>query len=348
MNKLERFRTSLVILFSLFSALLVAYSMPTGRRGIGYASLGMLVICCRWLLAKKKPSLWLLAPGIVLVLFYVWRSDILSHAAPSGMRQATFDLYALYVDGSFGTQPSVWISQLLRPALLRAIFQGVYEGLPLAMAIAYASFLEERTRALRVFGCFLLAGTLGILCYRLLPVCGPAYLPFGDECFYFGGSCSTSSFFSGTPALIEIDPQWSRNGMPSLHMGWALLVWWSCREKKYAQWIALAFAFLTSISTMVYGEHYLVDLLAASFFSLIPWSICLAGGSFLNPRRALALATGALGYLAWIMLIRYHASRFWLSPLIPWAALLVSCAVPLRIVFSHEHGRAVEVAERSP
>jgi hypothetical protein len=341
MIKPHRLSNFLVILISVASVILTFYGMSTGRRGIAYASLGMLAICCRWLIAVRKPSVWLLTPGLFLVLFYFWRSVILSHAAPSNLRQATFDLYALFVDGSFGVQPSVWINQLFPSRILRATLQGIYEGLPLAMGIAYASFLEERTKALKVFACFLLAGVLGTLCYRLLPICGPAYLPFGDDCFYYGGNCSTSSFFSGTPALIDIDPQWPRNGMPSLHMGWALLIWWSCREKKYAQWIALAFTFLTAISTMVYGEHYLVDLLAALFFTLIPWSICLADGPLLGPRRGLALATGTLGYLAWIALIRYHATLFWLSPLIPWAALLVSCASPMLIVFFWGRGRTV-------
>jgi membrane-associated phospholipid phosphatase len=201
------------------------------------------------------------------------------------------------------------------------------------MGIVYASFLQNQSKALTVFACFLLAGVLAVLCYRLLPICGPAYLPFGDECFYFGGSCSTGSFFSGTPSLINIDLQWPRNGMPSLHMGWALLIWWSCQERRFGKWLALIFVLLTAVSTLVYGEHYLIDLLAAFFFSLIPWSVCIADGRLPRFRRGLALAVGALGYLAWVVLIRDHATLFWASPLVPWAGLVISCAVPLMFVF---------------
>jgi membrane-associated phospholipid phosphatase len=308
--------------------LLVAYAMPTGRRGIGYAALGLLAICCRWLGAKEKPSLWLIIPGILLVMFYVWRSALLSQSTPSGMRGRTFDLYALYVDGSFGVQPSIWIHRFCTSKISRGLLQGIYEGLPFAMGISYASFLENRSKALKVFACFLLAGVLAMLCYRLLPICGPAYLPFGDECFYFNGNCSTASFFSGKPSFINIDSQWPRNGMPSLHMGWALLIWWSCQKKRFGQWLALTFALLTAISTLVYGEHYLIDLLAAFFFSLIPWSLCIADGYWLGSRRALAFAAGALGYLAWVVLIRADPGLFWASPVVPWVALLISCVCP--------------------
>jgi membrane-associated phospholipid phosphatase len=333
MKNPPRYSTPLVISISIACVLTVGYAMPTGRRGIGYATLGLLSICCRWLFAKRKSSLWLLIPGIFLVLFYVWRSALLSHSAPSGMHKVTFDLYALYVDGSFGVQPSIWTHHLCTSRILRGLLQGIYEGLPFAMGIAYASFLENHAKAVKVFGCFLLAGVLAMLCYRLLPICGPAYLPFGDECFYFDGSCSTASFFSGTPSFINIDSQWPRNGMPSLHMGWALLIWWSCREKRIGRWLALIFALLTAVSTMVYGEHYLIDLLAAFFFSLIPWSLCVADETLSQSRRAVALAAGALGYLAWVVLIRDHGGLFWASPVIPWASLVISCVVPLMVVF---------------
>jgi hypothetical protein len=340
MQKLDRFFQLFVILTSIACLALALYTMATGRRGVGYASLGMLAICYRWLIAKKRPSPWFITPGILLVLFYVWRSQLFSHTGTSESHPLTFDLYALYVDGSFGVQPSVWVSQLARPTILREVFQAIYEGLPFAMGTAYAAFVEEPLKAARVFACFLLAGVLGVPCYRLMPVCGPAYLPFGDECFYFRGNCATSSFFSGTPALIEIDTQWPRNAMPSLHMSWALLIWWSCRNRNYGKWIAFVFTCLTAISTMVYGEHYLVDLLAASFFSLIPWSTCLGDGPFAAPGRAFVIASGALGYISWIMLIRYGARLFWLSAAVPWAALLISLLVPVWIVFFWQDERS--------
>jgi hypothetical protein len=334
MKKPLRHSALLVLSISIAGVLLVAYAMPSGRRGIGYAALGLLSVCVRWLSAKPRPSLWLLTPGVFLVLFYVWRSALLSQTETSAMQGRTYDLYALYIDGSFGVQPSVWIHHLCSSRILRGLLQGIYEGLPFAMGVAYASFLESPSKALKVFAGFLLAGVLAVLCYRLLPICGPAYLPFGDQCFYFDGSCSTGSFFSGVPSFIYIDSQWPRNGMPSLHMGWALLIWWSCKEKRLGKWLALVFALLTAVSTMVYGEHYLIDLLAAFFFALIPWSLCMADGGLRRPCRAFALATGAFGYLAWLVLIRDHARLFWASPLVPWAGLVISCAVPPLIVFS--------------
>jgi membrane-associated phospholipid phosphatase len=344
MDKASRYSSQFVILASFACVALVAYTMPTGRRGVGYATLGLLSICLRWLFAKSKPSVWLISPGVSLVLYYIWRSTLLQHGPPTEIYGKTFDLYALYVDGSFGIQPSIWVNHLFRSEISRKILQETYEGLPFAMGIAYASSLAYREKALKVFGCFAVAGALGMLCYRLLPICGPAYLPFGDQCFYYRGSCSTAPFFSGAPAWIEISLQWPRNGFPSLHMAWALLIWWSCRENRFGRWVGPIFVLLTAFSTLVYGEHYLIDLLAAFFFALIPWSLFLAKGSLLDPHRGLASASGSLGYLVWVVLVRYHADLFWVSPVVPWAASVISCIVPLQVVFLWGNGRHISVS----
>lgn len=328
MDRPRRYRSLPVICLALASAALCAYAIGTGRRGVAYAGLGLLSICARWLLASRKPALWLLSPGVLLVCYYIWRAQFPVAGFPTGADGETFDLYALYVDGSFGFQPSIWMNQFFRSSLLRVVLQQVYEGLPFAMGIAYALWMTDREKATRLFGCFAVAGVLGMFCYNLLPICGPAYLPFGDECFYYRGSCSTAGFFAGTPTAIGIDLRWARNGFPSLHMAWALLIWWSCREKQFARWLTPAFATFTAFSTLVYGEHYLVDLLAAFFFALIPWSLCLAEGSVLGPSGGLAFAGGSLGYLTWVILVRYYPQVFWTSAVVPWAALVLSCVVP--------------------
>jgi PAP2 superfamily len=338
MEKNSRYSSQLVILTSVACLVMVVYAMATGRRGLGYATLGLLSVCTRWLFTRKKPSLWLLGPGVFLVLFYLWRSGTPTESPANEVYGKTFDLYALYVDGSFGFQPSIAVNHFFVSRILREILQGIYEGLPFAMGIAYALWLNRREKALRVFGCFAVAGVLGTLCYQLLPICGPAYLPFGNECFYYGGSCSTGSFFSGLPAAIEIDLRWPRNGFPSLHMAWTLLTWWSCREDRFGRWLGPIFVALTALSTLVYGEHYLVDLLAGIFFALIPWSLFLAEGPALAPHRGLALAGGSLGYLIWVVLVRDYPELFWTSPVVPWAALVISCIVPYMIVFSEGSG----------
>jgi len=95
----------------------------------------------------------------------------------------------------------------------------------------------------------------------------------------------------------------ARNAMPSMHMTWALLVWWSAWElTPLARFIASCFAALTFLATLGFGEHYLVDLIVAVPFALLIESIC----AFRRDRKT-ALGAGAVALaltLSWLLLIR--------------------------------------------
>ena len=321
------FRLFFVTACTLSSAAFATYSFMQGNRGVGYAALGALAICCAWFWARS--DLWTLIPAAALVAFYSYRATFLAPAPGVSGGAPTFDLYALYVDAAFGTQPSIWVHNLVArsPALMAAL-QVVYEGLPLALGLAYAACLKSRERALRVFAAMFFTAAIGVLCYRLLPICGPAYLPFGDRCFYSGIACSPASVTPTSPRMIDIDVAWPRNGMPSLHLAWALLIWWVHREKRIANCVAIPFVVLTILATLAYGEHYLVDLAAGFCFALIPWAACVGGES-----RRSGLTFGTLGYLTWVALIRYRSELLSLYYLFAWAALLASVAVPLFLVY---------------
>jgi len=223
MSRCFTFRQFFVTTCAASSAALATYAFIHGNRGVGYAALGATTIFCAWFWARS--DLWTLIPAAVLVLFYSYRAAFLTPSPGISGGAPTFDFYALYVDAAFGTQPSVWVHNLVaRSPALMAGLQVIYEGLPLALGIAYAACLKSRERALRVFAALLLTAVLGVLCYRLLPICGPAYLPFGDRCFYSGTACSPTSVTPMSPRMIDIDLAWPRNGMPSLHLAWALLI----------------------------------------------------------------------------------------------------------------------------
>ncbi len=265
----------------------------------------------------------------ILVFFYSYRAIFLAPSPGVSGGAPTFDLYALYVDAAFGTQPSIWVHNLVaRSAALMAVLQVVYEGLPLAMGIAYAACLNNRERAVRVFAAMSFTAVIGVLCYRLLPICGPAYLPFGDRCFYSGIVCSPTSVRPSSPSMIDIDLAWPRNGLPSLHLAWALLIWWVHRRGQIGNWAGIPFVALTSLATLAYGEPYLVDLGAGFCFALIPWAVCFGG----EARRS-GLTFGALGYLTWVALIRYRPELLSLYHLFAWAAHFASVAVPWFLVY---------------
>ncbi len=315
------------------------YIFVQGKRGVAYSIVGALIILIEWFQVRRHVSAWALLPAGFLVAFYISRPNLLAQAAP--IRESwTFDIYALYADGSFGFQPSIFIHQLIAKSRLSELFiQAIYEALPVAIGAAYAFNVATRRRW-RIFATMVLVAVVGVQCYKLFPICGPAYLPFGNECFYYHGSCSPDSFFRGLPYLISIDDHWSRNGMPSLHMSWALLSWWACREKPFLRWIMLSFAGLTAIATLAYGEHYLIDLLAACPFSVAIWFLCMEEKPVSEPMRMLPLLGGATGFMLWIWVLRFEPHVFHASPVIPWLAAVAS--VGYLVVFSRHRQTRLE------
>jgi hypothetical protein len=323
---------SLVTACSLLAGV-AGYFFLDGRRGVAYSLIGAAIVVVEWFRNRQSVSPWVLFPAAFLVAFYVSRVHLLSGAA--GVQESqTWDIYALYVDGSFGFQPSIWVHSLVaKSAVTEFLFQAIYEALPVAIAAAYAFNLVTRRRW-KLFAMTVLVAVIGVQCYKLFPVCGPAYLPFGNECFYYHGSCSISPFFSGVPYMININDQWPRNGMPSLHMSWALLSWWACRDRPVLRWLMLAFALLTAIATLAYGEHYLIDLAAAFPFSLAIWFLCLEETPFSNPARIFPLIGGALGFVGWIWALRFAPEAFRISVLVPWTALVLSVSCVLIIIWT--------------
>jgi hypothetical protein len=309
------------------------YFFLDGRRGVAYSFLGAAIVVVEWFRNRQSVSAWALFPAAFLVAFYFVRVRLL--AGTAGIQQSrTWDIYALYVDGSFGFQPSVWVHSLVaKSSVTELLFQAVYEALPVAIAAAYAFNLVDRRRW-KLFAMMVLVAVIGVQCYKLFPVCGPAYLPFGNECFYYHGSCSISQFFNGVPYMISINDQWPRNGMPSLHMSWALLSWWACRERPTLRWVMLTFALLTAIATLAYGEHYLIDLAAAFPFSLAIWFLCMEETPFSNPARIFPLIGGSLGFVGWIWVLRFAPQFFLISVLIPWTALILSVSCVLIVIWT--------------
>ena len=124
----------------------------------------------------------------------------------------------------------------------------------------------------------------------------------------------------------------ARNAMPSMHMTWALLVWWSAGElTPLARVIASGFAMLTFLATLGYGEHYLVDLIVAVPFALLIEAICA-----LPRERKAALGAGVVGLglmLGWLFMLRTTAVAHvpaWAS----WAMVVGTIATTVPIQFA--------------
>jgi hypothetical protein len=128
--------------------------------------------------------------------------------------------------------------------------------------------------------------------------------------------------------LETIPLKGARNAIPSLHMAWVLLVWWN--SKGLSRWIrviALAFVIFTVLATLGTGEHYFVDLVVAFPFAVMVQALCFYPLSFRSGSRRAAFLFGAFASLAWMALISFATPFFWISPVIPWATVIVTISV---------------------
>jgi hypothetical protein len=288
---------------------------------------GASIIAVRWFQLRRRIPVWTLAPAALCVAYVFFRLWLFGQT--SAVSLYTFDLYTLYADLSYGFNPSLRCNRWVEHAGLYSLVSVVYESLVLAIATTYALSLGRRGRPIRVLAVMVLAGFAGIQAYKLLPACGPVYL-LGSECFTgeFPVTCATVTAADLRP--VELERSFPRNAMPSLHVGWALLVCWVCSDmcrRSRWRWLAAIYLFLTMLATLAGGEHYLVDLVAAFPFSLAIWAVCYPSGW--PPRRVLTIAGSLLGLVGWIEIIRFFPWLFWSSAVVPWllSGLLVGGSI---------------------
>ena len=220
-----------------------------------------------------------------------------------------WDPIVLGLDAGFG-QPSFVVGRVAagHPALL-TLLSLVYLFLPVMMA---ATLVLERRRTVEngsesgrasergLLRAILLAAAVGYALYHVYPVVGPGPL-FGAR-FPYG-----LARLAGPPQrLIDVtaiaDP---RNCMPSLHVGWALLIYWHARALGGPARVAGAFWLVsTIIATLAMGQHYLVDLVVAvPFAALID---ALAGGGASARRisaRGQLIATAGVLLAVWYAIL---------------------------------------------
>jgi hypothetical protein len=241
----------------------------------------------------------------------------------------TFDLYTFSFDGSLGFQPSFVIGRLMqRHPWFGWPTVGMYYAILLPITLAYVVHLKwGRGRRFFMLEIFFAAAFLGCLFYSLFPATGPVYV--------FGATFpwSTLSYASARRLYVEPIPlpgNIMRNALPSLHMAWALLIWWNMKPiSRMAGWASFIYVLFTICGTLGTGEHYLVDLVVAFPFALMIQAMCTRELSVFSSVRGKAMFGGLGGTLAWICLLRYGTHLFWLSPIIPWTLIVVTVAASL-------------------
>lgn len=277
----------------------------------------------RWLRSarEEKSSWYAFLPPFLLALAQYFGSSSL--ALTGKLHPKTLDLALYGFDQSLGLQLSCVIGRfVLRSRLLTKIAVGVYYVLPLPLMFVYArQLLRRKSLALNAFLAFLIAGPLGVVFYNLVPACGPIYL-LGSR--FPWQPLAVQQL--GEPFMASVAA--ARNAFPSLHMSWALLIWWY--SKGLSWWTRLGlFGFLvgTALAIMGVGEHYFVDLVAAFPMALMIESICSPQLPIQNRRRLSPWLTALGCLLGWVCLLRSGVQIT--SHIISWSLVLASISASL-------------------
>jgi hypothetical protein len=286
----------------------------------------LLLLAVRWIWSADDGRRLLqdatVPPLLFLLLGYVGSGPL---ALTGRLHPTTLDLFLYSFDQSLGVQLSFKLGQMVLPSrLLTRVVLDAYYVLPLAIMGTYArQLIRNRNLARAAFLAFVIAGPFGVLFYNLIPAGGPLNL-FGSR-FPFDPMTTEQVRQLPLHALAIGGP---RNAFPSLHLAWALLVWWYSEGlSRWTRLVFLVFLVGTVISTLALGEHYFVDLVTAFPFALMIRAVCAPA----NRRRWIALAIGALLMLGWMILLRWGLPLVWLNPVIPW--LLIAGTISLTLVW---------------
>ena len=295
---------------------------------LGLASLLLLGCTIAWRGREREPAAYLaLLPGATLTFMILAAMYSLNMA--SLLHQTTLDLYAFAFDGCLGFQPSFELGRIMfgHPWVFTLVKMS-YEGIVLAMAAVYAGYMPRRQKPIwELIEMLFAPAIVGYLFFSIFPVCGPRY--------------ALSSYFPNTylpystlPRLIlervPVSPMFPRNGVPSLHMTWALVIWLNSRGlPRWARAAALALVLATAFDTLATGEHYLFDLVVALPFTLCMQACMARTVSFARRERWMPALAGGMLFLAWLAVARYGFHWLVTSRLLAWSLVTASSVLSL-------------------
>jgi hypothetical protein len=295
---------------------------------LGLASLLLLGCSVAWSGRQREPSAYrALLPGATLTFMILGAMHSLNMA--SLLHQKTLDLYAYAFDGCLGFQPSFELGRIMYAhAWVFTLVKMTYEGIVIAMAAVYAGYMRRREKPIwELIEMLFAPAIVGYLFFSVFPVSGPRYA-FPS---YFPDSYLP---YTAMPHLllerIPVPVSFPRNGVPSLHMTWALVIWLNTRGlPRWARAAALALVLATAFDTLATGEHYLFDLLVALPFTLSMQACLVRTVSFRRRERWLPALAGAILFLAWLAIGRFGFHWMVTSRLLTWALVAVSSLVSL-------------------
>lgn len=290
---------------------------------VGLVSLGLLAATA-WKKRGSDPgraALVALFTGLILPGFVTVSYTFLD--LTKVLHPKVYDHYVYLVDGTLGFQPSFVMGRIFKAAPpLRVVADAAYIGLPAAFALTYwVDARRTRRPPVDVLVAFIVAAVAGFALYHAVPVVGPTFV-------------FKKLYPDAAPDLARVPLQLvgggraPRNCMPSMHIGWALLVWWQALP--HGRWVRAGghlFLDLTIAATLGFGYHYATDIVVAFPFTLAMWAVCVESLPWSAPERLRAIGAGAAMTAAWLWVIRAGGAPFRASGAITWAAYAATIGV---------------------
>jgi hypothetical protein len=295
----------------------------------GFAALFLLGLRAFWSERQiLSNALVLLGESAILILFLFVAQHALG--TTGSLNPKTDDLWLFVADGSLGFQPSFLVgSVMLNSRILTISALLTYDSLPFVMAAVCAWHVP--IRATRppwfILTLFMLAGVGGWLLYDLLPATGPVYIFTRD---FPWARLPYGELHKVVLEKVSVAPMIPRNAIPSLHMGWVVLLVWNSRRFVFpVRVFMLLYLVLTFIATLGTGQHYLVDLIVSLPFALLIQSLVslpLPGSRF---RRMVVILTGMGLVLGWLAMVRFGIFLLLWSRAIPWAFVFITIVMTI-------------------
>lgn len=232
----------------------------------------------------------------------------LYHSLVEATNPMVYDQFGFVLDGLRGFHPAMAVARFVadHPVLDRVTFY-VYVELPLASAAATVlAFRTPRAFYQNSLVSFIVVSCLGSALYNFIPMVGCPWVM--GPAFPYGPDFTLASPPAWVPAPLDM----ARNCMPSVHMATALVIVFTVsrlnRKMALAGWL---FAFLTALSTMRWGAHYLIDL--APGFPLALIAVAVSAWSRPHNRNIRLLAGGAGGCMLAVYLLSVRFAFVWLT-----------------------------------
>jgi hypothetical protein len=265
-----------------------------------YIGLGSLA-AVGWRSVRTGQAPWYAFPVLLLPLTLI--VTVLASPVWAAPTRPVADWVTLKFDDRLGGQPSFVLGRFFAMhRWVNALHREAYDGLPLVIALLYAAHMRapsalERQRLVLML---LVTPVICAFIYQVFPVVGPK---FAFPSFY---PAHVPAFPLVPFPRIPVSPEVQRNGLPSMHLGWAMFVWWGLRRQSSTWgWLGTVFLVLTVIATLGLGQHYLVDLVVAVPFACAVEAAFRIGRPWRGPRGA-AVVLGVALTCAWVVALLHE------------------------------------------